>query len=880
MKKPTTIRLMTLLMAACTVGLGLSGCQTTDTGTEAPATAEAPATQPMAEIQPVPAAETAPAVEVKPAAEPAKTDVVVAPAAPDAAALRAAQIDYLVGRAKAKLASGELVDARASVNEVLALDANNADAKALKSQIDALVAAPKAAPSGAGSAEYQALSTLSEYLVEAGKIQNAAKAAEAAGDWTEAERQYSRLRQLIQYSPYKAEIREKYEALTLAGLKNAEVNKLKEKERDQLAAQETKRRENEIQELAREQRKKEEIVELWRKALYNLELKRYNTAQGLVGQILNLDRNFRQAEELRDDIESMRLENMRSDAFERKVLGYRYALLELKMAMVPETNVVNYPGGRLAQLIRERKDNLPDAVRGDKAAVAAQAALDARRMKRLDAGDPGRPFGEIVKEISAEAGVPILVEENLKANVVSNLELTNVSCSTALAILCEQQPDIQRVFANGVVQIVTKASTTRDEYITRVHDIRDITYQLQNFQAPVLNLRSNKSAPPILIPTTELAPTTDEVTEFIKAGLGEGKIEDNQMVLFGGQLVVTQTAAIQAQIRDFLKDLRKVAGLLVAMEARFITVQDDFLSDFGIDFRGLGGPSSVPNQANLTLEDINSNAEDNAGGAFDNGNLGVPTANPSAGIFFNNANPRGQVNFNRDIRGRFENIFDNALGSRLSGIGGLAMQVAIFRNLTQINAVIQAVQKQGKARTLVSPRLSAYNTQRSNIAIINQVPYIRDFEPQSAASSAIANPVLDTILDGIVLEVVPTISNDRRFITIEVQPTVAELLLPIPTFVTTLGPSSAVTIQIPELRIQSAKTTVRVPDGGAVVIGGMKSVRDIDVEMGTPILMDLPLIGVLFRRKGRDIEQSNLVVVIKAHVVDLNDEELRQPGWH
>src|SRR5690606_28456900 len=143
--------------------------------------------------------------------------------------------------------------------------------------------------------------------------------------------------------------------------------------------------------------------------------------------------------------------------------------------------------------------------------------------------------------------------------------------------------------------------------------------------------------------------------------------------------------------------------------------------------------------------------------------------------------------------------------------GGLAMQVAIFQDLTQINMVIRAVQKKSKGRTLIAPRLSAFNTQRANIAIINQIPYIQDFQVQAALSSSIANPILDTILDGIVMEVRPTVSNDRRFITMEVQPTIAELVFPIPTFVTTLGPTSAVTIQIPELKIQSAKTTVRVP---------------------------------------------------------------------
>jgi type II secretory pathway component GspD/PulD (secretin) len=345
-------------------------------------------------------------------------------------------------------------------------------------------------------------------------------------------------------------------------------------------------------------------------------------------------------------------------------------------------------------------------------------------------------------------------------------------------------------------------------------------------------------------------------------------------------LIVTNTPQIQAELREFLDDLRQIAGLMVSIEVRFISVEDDFLQDFGIDFRGLGGPATVPNQANITLEDVQSGNEDLAGGQFDNGAGGIAPANPSAGVFFNDQDPgKPPVNFNQDIRGRFEHIYDNALGNVLTNNGGFAMQFAYFVDLTQINAVIHAVQKRKKARVLTAPRLSAFNTQRSNITIVNQIPYVRDFDLQTATASAIANPVIDTILDGMVLDVKPTVSNDRRFVTIEVQPTVAELVLPIPTFTTTLGPTSAVTIQVPEVKLQTVQTTVRVPDGGAVVVAGLKTVRDVWFESSVPILGDIPLLGVLFKSQGVNKEQYNRVIVVYAKIVDLNDEEAHRPGW-
>ena len=39
-----------------------------------------------------------------------------------------------------------------------------------------------------------------------------------------------------------------------------------------------------------------------------------------------------------------------------------------------------------------------------------------------------------------------------------------------------------------------------------------------------------------------------------------------------------------------LDDLREATGIMVDIQARFLTVEDNFLEDIGVDFRGLGQP--------------------------------------------------------------------------------------------------------------------------------------------------------------------------------------------------------------------------------------------------------------------------------------------------
>jgi len=158
-----------------------------------------------------------------------------------------------------------------------------------------------------------------------------------------------------------------------------------------------------------------------------------------------------------------------------------------------------------------------------------------------------------------------------------------------------------------------------------------------------------------------------------------------------------------------------------------------------------------------------------------------------------------------------------------------------------------------------------------------------------AQTSFIADPVIGVIQEGIVLDVRPTVSNDRQFVTLEVRPTITDLDSPIETFTTLLGAGATipgtvtfipaanpVTIQLPEIDIRQAETTVRMPDGGSILIGGLKTINIADKESATPILGQLPLLQFLFRRQGKSEEMEHLMIIVTATITDLAEQaELR-----
>jgi type II secretory pathway component GspD/PulD (secretin) len=59
-----------------------------------------------------------------------------------------------------------------------------------------------------------------------------------------------------------------------------------------------------------------------------------------------------------------------------------------------------------------------------------------------------------------------------------------------------------------------------------------------------------------------------------------------------------------------------------------------------------------------------------------------------------------------------------------------------------------------------------------------------------------------------------------------------------------------------------------VEDGGLLVIGGLMSQDTEKTVTKVPVLGDIPLIGLLFRRTQDTVQKSHLVIVVKAQIID------------
>jgi len=179
---------------------------------------------------------------------------------------------------------------------------------------------------------------------------------------------------------------------------------------------------------------------------------------------------------------------------------------------------------------------------------------------------------------------------------------------------------------------------------------------------------------------------------------------------------------------------------------------------------------------------------------------------------------------------------------------------------------------------LNSPRITAFNTQTAHTLVVNQAAYIQDLEVNQTGVIPVINPVIGVLNTGSILEVRPTISFDRKYVVLEIQPTLAEQIGEDQALLNLSGGFTTVPVQLPIVSVTKIKTTVNVPDGGTVLLGGLKREVKQKASIGLPALRRLPLANLFFGRNANAALRSNLFVLINTHITVVHEEEARLFG--
>jgi type II secretory pathway component GspD/PulD (secretin) len=520
-----------------------------------------------------------------------------------------------------------------------------------------------------------------------------------------------------------------------------------------------------------------------------------------------------------------------------------------------------------------------------------------------------KSLGDAIEELRALSGLNIIVDTTAlsyagvdeKAPV--SLKLNGVSMKTALSALL-QKVQLTYYVKNSLIYVSTPEVAARETTKTRhyaVHDLitpRDDMAQLANQNPDAAPVAGNANMSPFLVNkstdgyngpsnsggvgtlpgewnrrrtgqtlerqlehliTSSIAPETWKVN-------GQGGQGTIQYYPIGMTFVISQPNDVQEQIDALMRRLRELQEVQITVEVRILTLTDDFFERMGVDFNVL-----IPDKQT---------AFDRQVAAANFAPAGLLNTNDHLKGVVVGLTPNGNFTNNLDIPISNDSFRQARLGTGFAGIGppgsagGLDLGVAFLSSI-QVFLVMEAVQGDVRNSTLQAPKVTLFNGQVASIASFRQELFVTAVNaiPNFFTGIPVFVPVQQAFQTGVFLTLQAVVTHDRRYVQLTLSPVITRVEDSGRSFQSVAG----ITLQQPVTSTITVATTVMVPDGGTILVGGLKTMSEQRREFGPPILSKIPYINRLFRNQSYGKAASSLMFMVTPRII-INEEEEEKLG--
>lgn len=185
----------------------------------------------------------------------------------------------------------------------------------------------------------------------------------------------------------------------------------------------------------------------------------------------------------------------------------------------------------------------------------------------------------------------------------------------------------------------------------------------------------------------------------------------------------------------------------------------------------------------------------------------------------------------------------------------------ISKNVT---ATLRAMDRAGVLRTLAEPNLTAISGETASFVAGGEFPIPSGLSCDTTKSPPVCQPQIEFKKFGVGLVFTPVVLSEGR-ISLKVMTEVSDLSTDNSMTLTVPGASSALTV--PSISTRRAETTVEIPSGGSLALAGMIQEKTKQQINGVPGLMQLPILGSLFKSRDYVNNQTELVVIVTPYVV-------------
>ena len=334
-------------------------------------------------------------------------------------------------------------------------------------------------------------------------------------------------------------------------------------------------------------------------------------------------------------------------------------------------------------------------------------------------------------------------------------------------------------------------------------------------------------------------------------------------------------------------DNLRLADLQVQVEVRFLTMSDSFFDSLGFNFDVmLSDPSPGVDTSAGASNDTGTSvgADTDAIGGISNAHAIVPQGQaglqPLPILHPDLVSPSIGFNVTTNLGGGPCVDFGPGVTQTLNGLnpvpGGQLLDPAATPDglnilgsvLTdpQFQVILRAVESDGSSEVLQAPTVNLFDGQAATIQPITEVGGVSDLIPEFETRARLMNDRIAVVETGPTLGVVAVVSEDRRFIHLNIAPAIQMAHVRWPdTF--QLGGTTTTGIMAPILKPRGATGTVIVEDGQTVALGGTLSQDGQTVGRGVPIFADLPLVPMFMRSNAQLDLRRNLLIFVTARLV-------------
>lgn len=185
-----------------------------------------------------------------------------------------------------------------------------------------------------------------------------------------------------------------------------------------------------------------------------------------------------------------------------------------------------------------------------------------------------------------------------------------------------------------------------------------------------------------------------------------------------------------------------------------------------------------------------------------------------------------------------------------TSFGGLGLSLVNLGDFT-INLLVQALEDKGLVRTLAEPNLITVSGEEASFLAGGEFPV------QVDAGDGVTEIEFKPF--GVRLEFTPTVI-DHGLMRLEL--------------LTEVSAIESVVDGFPTLSTRNAQTVIELQDGQSFAIAGLLQDDFDDAVSQVPWLSDVPILGALFRSSSFTRSQSELVIMVTAHLVTPTDGDL------